>query len=1058
MSKRAQMIQLLIGPYRSGKTGRLLKQLVEYKREHPLDSCLILVPSQRYGSLLREQLVTLLTANRAGQNADAETFGGSVPHGIFGVRIATVYEACEQVVRNSGIAPLILPRELCTDVVADAVSAVSARGELTHLQSIAGMRGTASAVYKLIDEFERAAMSPSDVIRAVDATSSGHSRFHELASVYKEYWQRLDQLNATDQKRLAFTCREILTSGRHQSSWTEGSNAVRVLMVDGFDRISPLQAEVIHALSQHAAVTKISFDYVLPEDRDVALLSAPDEDEYAWKDSSYKELHSRFQVEPQIASRPENSANSAPIDITGFRAIERFFEAQEIARRCKSLLVDEKVKPEGVLVVARDISSYSDAIRISFGDAGIPFFIDESVEHTSLPLTKFLLGLLKLAMEELPRRAVMDCLRSPFFNLAGIGLNKTNVEALDRKSLDSGILGGRTAWQTFCDNSFNEELAIKFDAFMALVTPPSAGSPSDFARWVEDRIDLLRKPANARSADDLSGTASNAELEALSGLRTALNTLLLREQLLNRQTLSYPEFYAELESLIDSSSFRRQPATHETIYVCAAEHAPNRRFDMVLILGTVEGDFPKHSGDSGFLSADERARWSGYGVVLTNPREEPGFERALFKSLIDRARRSVVISAPCLDMSGDEIFPSFFLTDGTVNLPSFERVDVSRLGMKLPTSARESISTWLWHKPGVELADSMHEQAENVDYWSRVSTPLFGAWSRHQGPFATAYNGYLVDLTSSGWLSIKTPSAFSASALNNYGQCPFKYWLTNLLKVEPKDEPESGLTVQFKGSLFHRVLEIYYSRMVQIHPDERLLQKQAVLSAALSDAVADLEGEKKFHPSPYWQNEQKELLFRLNRFIEYDEARTTKDKEQPQAALFEARFGMPKGDTYPAVTIETSAGPVKVRGIIDRIDINADGIDSSGSGNMSVTVIDYKTGSSPISADDIAAFAQIQLPLYAMAVEQSILPGAKTTSGQYLSVNAAKSIGAVNFKQERWSTLIESAKDRVRQSVELIGQGDFSVKPYASKACKSCDHASVCRVADMKQLQFAEGD
>src|SRR6185437_16032215 len=335
---------------------------------------------------------------------------------------------------------------------------------------------------------------------------------------------------------------------------------------------------------------------------------------------------------------------------------------------------------------------------------------------------------------------------------------------------------------------------------------------------------------------------------------------------------------------------------------------------------------------------------------------------------------------------------------------------------------REGIAAWLWHKPGIEPAEHIVSHDRLANCWNKLQSSLFGSWSRHQSSGPNEYTGRLTDITESGWLTIKTPSVLTASALNNYGQCPFKFWLTNLLSVRPRDEPEPGLNAKFKGNLFHRALEIYYSQLVQIAPGERAERKDELLKAALAQAVRDLEQEPQFHPSPYWENEQKELLFRLKRFIEYDEARILKDQRNPQPALFEVKFGMPANDaSYPPLIIDTANGPISVRGIIDRLDI--EDLPPAGDGSskqIAVSVIDYKTGSTPITAEDIAAFAQIQLPLYAMAVEKCIAPGAKVTVGQYLSVNAAKSIGSVNFTADRWSDLIRNARERIRQSLEMI--------------------------------------
>src|SRR6185437_15724565 len=149
------MIELSIGPYRSGKTGRLLRELVDYKRSHPLDECLILVPSMRYGRMLRRQLDEILIAQSS--------------NGIMGVQVATIYQACHQIMRAAGNSVRVLPRELCVRAITDALHEMNDNGQLSHLKSIHELPGTANALYRLFEEFERAALSPADILRAVQS-------------------------------------------------------------------------------------------------------------------------------------------------------------------------------------------------------------------------------------------------------------------------------------------------------------------------------------------------------------------------------------------------------------------------------------------------------------------------------------------------------------------------------------------------------------------------------------------------------------------------------------------------------------------------------------------------------------------------------------------------------------------------------------------------------------------------------------------------------------------------------------------------------------------------
>ena len=49
-------ISLLLGPYRSGKTLQLIDELIDFCRQQPLMKALVVVPSQRYRTLLEKRV------------------------------------------------------------------------------------------------------------------------------------------------------------------------------------------------------------------------------------------------------------------------------------------------------------------------------------------------------------------------------------------------------------------------------------------------------------------------------------------------------------------------------------------------------------------------------------------------------------------------------------------------------------------------------------------------------------------------------------------------------------------------------------------------------------------------------------------------------------------------------------------------------------------------------------------------------------------------------------------------------------------------------------------
>jgi ATP-dependent helicase/DNAse subunit B len=67
-------------------------------------------------------------------------------------------------------------------------------------------------------------------------------------------------------------------------------------------------------------------------------------------------------------------------------------------------------------------------------------------------------------------------------------------------------------------------------------------------------------------------------------------------------------------------------------------------------------------------------------------------------------------------------------------------------------------------------------------------------------------NGCLTEQVSLGLISVKTPEMWSVSRLNDYGKCPFRFWVSHTLKIEKMEEPELGLDSRLLGRSITRPL------------------------------------------------------------------------------------------------------------------------------------------------------------------------------------------------------------------------------------------------------------
>ncbi len=123
-----------------------------------------------------------------------------------------------------------------------------------------------------------------------------------------------------------------------------------------------------------------------------------------------------------------------------------------------------------------------------------------------------------------------------------------------------------------------------------------------------------------------------------------------------------------------------------------------------------------------------------------------------------------------------------------------------------------------------------------------------------------------------------------------------------------------------------------------------------------------------------------------------------------------------------------------MRGYIDRVDRAPDG---------RVRIIDYKAGSTPISARDLTEGYRLQLPLYALAAEQAL--GAEVASGFYWHIGSAK---PSSLKLEKYQGgVVGAAETAVGYALEIVAAvraGKFAPTP-PDKGCPTfCPAAAFC--------------
>jgi ATP-dependent helicase/nuclease subunit B len=294
---------------------------------------------------------------------------------------------------------------------------------------------------------------------------------------------------------------------------------------------------------------------------------------------------------------------------------------------------------------------------------------------------------------------------------------------------------------------------------------------------------------------------------------------------------------------------------------------------------------------------------------------------------------------------------------------------------------------------------------------------------------------------------------FWVTELDRYLRCPYDYYVTNVLGLEPLEEVSEDISPLDRGSKVHAVLRDFYRSWDGPVTAENRSRAQALLRQ-LADRAFDREADT-------FRNRREKDLFLAVMAERFLDAEIGFWKQGMRPVLLERKI--------EAFTLTLPDGATaEVHGKIDRIDAD---------GNGDFIIVDYKTGSypQPRTGTEQEIF---QLPLYAVMAQQA-LSGAK--AGE-LAVPLRKPIGlayydlagrtgpnardVVLFDRETredhpaakpmaspksaadFELILRQSMDKARAAIAGIQAGAFAVAPRDVNRCRYCPNAVMCEKED----------
>lgn len=601
-------------------------------------------------------------------------------------------------------------------------------------------------------------------------------------------------------------------------------------------------------------------------------------------------------------------------------------------------------------------------------------------------------------------------IESPYFSLRKDWLTAGRLE---KAGIITKTEKGRAAWRTV-----GERLA---SARKKEISELEAAFQSSLDRLL-DRLDANLEHSGTLAAHcralkaDLSALGwTSLEMEPQDeAARHAFLRLLDKLALTSLSQTPYTarEFYAMLCRFCEKTTKISYPESKHAFFAGDLRSVAGTKIPYVFITGLSSDRIPRIEASIPLLNAQETAR-----IQPERVQNLLDASRYYFHSSVLAAEKQLILS--CAGHDGEKsLTPSPYLTrlaEPEEKSPEFLAHSVTanqtRAGELLATG-RENECEGLFGIPSLEAAAEIIG-IETVD---RTGTP---------GIYDAEFAGNEIAETFAAAYTEKTQ--FAPTVLERYRECPFKWYLTDHLRLEnPADFSAEKIIV---GTVMHKAMERFFREYTEPLTQENETEAEEVLKKIVREEFDSWQIK-----TPSWQSLQNGYL-----------GNGGLESSCEQIIRLETGFYAKGFRTLPEwleqkVTADIPGGdPFTVTGWVDRVMFNEQ--------TKEFAVVDYKTGSVK-KWKELEEGSALQIPLYTEAVRQ--MTGCNPLPGTYLKIAPDevedKNPYLVRGKQQKSvEEVCDAAFEFCRETREMMKAGKCGTVSGETCPDDYCPYKRICR-------------
>ncbi|WP_145287266.1 PD-(D/E)XK nuclease family protein [Pirellulimonas nuda] len=748
----------------------------------------------------------------------------------------------------------------------------------------------------------------------------------------------------------------------------------------------------------------------------------------------------------------------------------------DIAAGVKQRLTSGRVAADEVVVAAPNLREAHRRAAAALDDAGVPWAVDRRPRLGEAAVIGSLQRLLTLARDDWPLAGLVDVLRDPLLGAFDRGV----PEALLQEAGQSGFAGGRAAceWVVLrVQTPTGRERLLR--RLASIIEASSGDAPLD--PDADKRLPHAAPAAAAlleglsqRLTPCLAAASPLVWLARIEALLAGLGVSLESDPLDRLAVPALGELLADAENL---AAWLGRPAPEWTLAELLDRLADWSGRMAIAAPRDEAGRVRLVSYETAARMAPRLLVAAGVGESAFSHAGGPEAARRQMLALASAATQEAWFVYESRNARGDALAPSPLLAELEQLLaPAQLRMSVDAdAAPSSRTAARDYAVRAAAQGDAAPLA-AMLGVGGLAETAAALCDALEVGHDRATGDAFGPFEGIAASPATHALLAARfgPTKCWSASALETYAACPFKFFMQSVVGAEPLEAPLLEIDHARRGKLLHDAL-------VRVHADPSLsdtgvaaafqeavhaeLAKLAVSSA--DAALAEIEARQAAAWSAGYADQIKAYH------------KLSKDLTQPlRPAHFELRFGPARGAPPAGEDPLTRDDPFVLRagdedlllaGRIDRIDLGK-------LGEQTVfAVIDYKSSKSMrLLRGEVEAGRQAQLVLYTLAAQDHLLAAdaaAPLLAGYWLvqkggfkhassSRSAEPPISLTPFRvvdgaleaDAEWPAIEAAVRAAVAASVAALRRGEFPMFNPDENCTSTCDFKTVCRVAQTRAL------